>query len=78
MGEVVYVYDDDPSDVMLDLKMNPGSKFMSDYEEISLYVDGLTTYEIGDKLFVYCADMIEHSLPPALDAKCIFRYERAR
>lgn len=76
MGEVTYIYDDDPSDVLLELKMNPDSKFMSECEEIFLYIGKSSKYEyeIGDKLFVYCYDMIEDSLPPCLHPKWHYRY----
>lgn len=80
MGEVIYVNDDDPSDVLLTLKMNPDSKFMSEWEEIFLYIGGSSKYEyeIGDKLFVYCYNMIEESAPPCLHPKWIYRYGRAK
>lgn len=81
MGEVTYVNDADAEcpDALLHLKMNPGSKFMSDQEEILLYIGEPSKYEyeIGDKLFVYCYDMIEDSLPPCLHPKWIYRYGRA-
>lgn len=78
MGEVTYIDDDDLSDMHLDLKLNPDSKFVSD-EEIILCIgkSSKNEYKIGDKLFVYCYDLIEDTMPLCLHAKWIYRYGRA-
>ena len=75
MGEVVYIDNTISDSVVLTLKMNPDSKFMSDEEEVDLYVGEASTYEIGDKLFVYCTSVVEDSLPRGLEAKWICRWE---
>lgn len=75
MGEVVYIDTTISDSVVLTLKMNPDSKFMSNQEEVDLHVGKASTYEVGDKLFVYCTSVVEDSLPRGLFAKWICQWE---
>lgn len=77
MGEVVDVYND-LSEVVVTLKMNPDSKFRSQDEVVDVYVGEAPTYEIGDKLFVYCDKVSLDFSPPIVYAKWIYRYDSVR